>query len=80
MFHGSTIPEVPEVALDISLYLRNAKPSDPPAEGTDCIGSSDSFQKGAADEGAFDTGLTRLFKIAIIEFEYALAAIADAPI
>ncbi len=73
------MPEAPEGLLDISLYLRNAIPSDPPAEGPDWIGFNISFQKGTADEGEFDASLIRLFNIAIIEFEYALAAIADAP-
>ncbi len=34
-----------------------------------------SFHKGAADAGAFEIGLTRLFKMAINELEYDFATI-----
>ena len=42
------------------------------------MSSSDSFHNEAADECAFYTGFTRLFSMAVIESEYALATIADA--
>ena len=49
-------------------------------EYIDSIGfSSNSCHNGAPYVGAIDTGLTRLFSMAIIEFEYALATIEDAP-
>ncbi len=44
----------------------------------DLTGSTDSFQIGAAEAGAFDTGLTRLFSTAIIELEYIFATMTEA--
>ena len=44
----------------------------------DSIGFTDSFHVGTADPGTFDTGLIRLFSMAIIELEYAFETIAEA--
>lgn len=70
--HGS-VPGTREEMPPVSLFLRNTMPWALPIEAIDPLGSTDSFHRGAAKVGAFDTTLTRLFRTAIIELEYVFA-------
>lgn len=64
-----------------SLSLQNKMPWVLLEEYIDSMGfSSDSFHNGAPNPGAFDTGLTRLFSIAIIELEYVFVTIDAAAV
>lgn len=75
--HGGANSESQEEWKPLSLPLRKTKPWDHPVEEPEPTGFADSFHEGAADAGAFDTGLTRLFSMAIIELEYILATTAE---
>ena len=61
------------------VFTRNTNPSIPATVEDDATDFTDSFHKGGANADVFDTGLTRMFSIAIIEFEYAFVITADTP-
>ena len=61
------------------IFPRNTKPWIPADGEVDPTDFTDSFHKGGANADVFDTGLTRMFSIAFIEFEYAFVITADTP-
>lgn len=76
--HGAAIETPVALTSDVWLSPRNTMPPVPTVENTGPNRPTDSFHKGVPKGGEFDTGLMRLFRKAIIEFEYVFAAIVAA--